>query len=155
MLSHDSRRCYDQNVDMSLGHHFRSPSGNLYFDKLRYWCITSVAEAHYNKLAIYTYQGKGLSEESAAVKAQHVGVRPLHIPANEYVPQNDFTPLFVDTMHRKREHLDERSVTNFTAQHSASFEDPTRVVGRVCSKSIARLRFLRRDWEDRHTGTER
>lgn len=140
----DTRECYNDNPKSS-DDIFKSGDGQSHIRKGRFWYVDSVHEYHINELPIYTYQHKGIAQKSEAVKREHVGIRPLHMSAKDYVQQNNYPPLEMERMNNKKEKLDEMSFLHFTEQRSVSFNTPMRIVGKVVGASNARVAKLRGD----------
>ena len=55
VISTDARPSYRNDIGTKLEDTFRTPDGQLYFRRSRYWYVTSVGENHYNEHTICTY----------------------------------------------------------------------------------------------------
>ena len=142
----DLRECHDKDAMEKGNELFKSPDGQMILRKGRYFVVTKVCEFHLNETPLYTYGKKGILEKkSERVKAQHVGVRPLHVSAKQYQKQNKYPPLEVAQMNDPREVLHEKTVLHFVEQRSTPFDTPMRIVGHLTPDSIERLRKLRAD----------
>lgn len=142
----DIRECSDKPATMKDGTKLlESSEGHKALLKGRYFCILKAFEWHINEVPMYGYEGYGITKKSEYVKNEHVGVRPLHIPAKEYKKQNRYEPLEVESMKDPNEKLSDMTVLHFVEQRSTSFEIRMRIVGKFTPASIARLRKLRTD----------
>lgn len=142
----DLRECTDKPTTMKEGTKLlESAEGHKALLKGRYFCILKAFERHINEVPLYSYDGNGITKKSEYVKKQHVGVRPPHLPAKEYVKQNEYQPLEVETMKDPNEKLHEMTVLHFVEQRSTSFKTRMRIVGKFTPESITRLRKLRAD----------
>jgi hypothetical protein len=139
----ETRECYDEKAE---GDVFKSNDGQLHFRKGRFSVIEAVHAFTLTKSPMFTYRGKGIEKKNEEVKREHVGVRPLHIASDQYVRQNKYAPLEVESMNDAFEQLHEKTVLRFTERSTITFDTKIRVVGRLTSESIVRLERLRAEF---------
>lgn len=77
---------------------FKSPSSDWYWEKGRYWYITSVFTQHWNECPLYTNNDKGIAHKFEAVKNEHVGLRPVHVEAKDYENHSKHEPAVMRSM---------------------------------------------------------
>ena len=136
----ETRECYYENAE---GDVFKSNDGQLHFRKGRFSVIEAVHAFTMTTSPMFTYRGMGLEKKNEEVKKEHVGVRPLHVSPDRYVRQNKYSPLEVESMSDEFEQLHEKTILRFTERSTITFDTQVRIVGRLTSESIARLRTLR------------
>jgi hypothetical protein len=140
ILHKETRECYDEKAE---GDVFKSNDGQLHFRKGRFSVSEAVHAFTLVKSPMFTYRGKGIEKKNEEVKREHVGVRPLHIPSGQYIQQNKYAPLEVESMNDEFEQLHEKTVLRFTERSTITFDTKVRIVGRLTVESIARLKSLR------------